>query len=225
MGEFICETDQEKWASYHLLDLKEFHNIALPKELGIHWTYLPRECLPNGEGVAYFKIKHIYVETITHEDIELFFYPNKCHSEEIRIDIKINGEGVVNFKINHIYAETVTREDLDEFLYRYKYHPEKIKRPNKIICETEKEEWEKYCLHPDKLRQFLVPCDFRGDWYYAPINYDNKMDKVAYFKVGEQLYAEITAHDDYYPFILKKWEWDENNQRMRACARYQLTNT
>jgi len=185
MGKFICETDQEKWANYHLLDPKEFHNFKLPKEINssLEWEYLPRECLPNGEGVVYFQ-------------------GDDC-----------------------IFAETITREDLDEFLYRYKWHPEKIKRPNKIICETEKEEWEQHCLNPDKLRQFLIPCDSRGDWYYTPLNYDPKMDRVTYFKIGEQLYAEITAHNDYYPFILKKWEWDETNQHMRACARHQLTKT
>jgi hypothetical protein len=91
MVKFICETDQEKWAEYHLLDPKEFYNIVLPEELGINWSYLPRECLPNGEGVAYLKIDNnpIYAEIITCENIEKFFNSHKCHREEIRRNIKI----------------------------------------------------------------------------------------------------------------------------------------
>src|SRR5579875_2885138 len=89
-GEFILENDQEKWASYHLLDPKEFHNIVLPKEPAIHWVYLPRECLPNGEGVEYSRIgKFICAETITLEDIEISFNPHKCHRERLRRDVKI----------------------------------------------------------------------------------------------------------------------------------------
>jgi hypothetical protein len=184
-GELICEIETEKWAEYHLLDPKEFYNIVLPKELGIDWAYLPRECLPNGEGVVYFKsVKHVYAETITHEDIKLSFNPHKCHREAMRRDIK-------------------------------------------IICETEKEKWEQYfCLNPDKLRKFLNPCSPRGDWYYirrvAP---PGIMAFVDYFKIGEQLYAEIIDVDVHCPLFYDKWEWDETTQRMYACARYQLTNT
>jgi len=186
MSELIRETDPEEWANYHLLDPKEFHYITLPKELLIYWEYLPRECLPNGEGVVYFQ-------------------GDDC-----------------------ICASTITRDDIDDFLggyYLFTYKPlEQIRKPKKIICETEKEEWEQHCLHPDKLRPFLTPCDPRGDWYYTHLNKNLKMDIITYFKIGEQLYAEITAHNDLCPLVLKKWEWDENTQRMRACARYQLTN-
>jgi hypothetical protein len=182
-GEFICETDQEKWADYHLLDPKEFHNVALPKELGIDWIYLPRECLPNGEGVAYLQINnHIYAETITLEDIELSFNPHKCHREAMRKDIK-------------------------------------------IICETEKGKWEQYCcLDPDELRNFLHPCSPSGDWYYAPRVGTYNGGFVYYFKIGNQLYAEIVCLNILCPFNVMKWEWDETTQRMYACARYKLTN-
>src|SRR5579885_1191196 len=182
MGEVTFETETKKWASYHLLDPKEFHNIVLPEELS--WAYLPRECLPNGEGVAYFQINNdIYAEIITFEDIELSPAINKHHREEIR-------------------------------------------RDSKIICETEKEKWEqRHCLDPDKLRKFLNPCSPRGDWYYVLRvgTYDKAF--VYYFKVGEQLYAEIIDLDIRCPFNVMKWEWDETTQRMYTCARYQLTNT
>src|SRR5579885_892394 len=89
-GKLICETETKEWTDYHLLDPKEFHNIVLPKKLGIEWKYLPRECLPNGEGVVYFPIgKFICAETITREDIGLFLNPYKCHREEIRRNSKI----------------------------------------------------------------------------------------------------------------------------------------
>jgi hypothetical protein len=184
MCEFICETDQEKWASYHLLDPKEFHNIVLPKKLDIEWIYLPRECLPNGKGVVYFQFNnHIYAETITREDIELCFNTNKRDREIIR-------------------------------------------RDSKIICETEKEKWEQHhCLNPDKLRNFLNPCSPCGDWSYAHPVGNPDWASAYYFKVGEQLYAEIIDFDFLYPFSWRKWELDEATQRMYACARYQLTNT
>jgi hypothetical protein len=182
MGEVIRETDQERWAEYHLLDPKEFYNVVLPQELGIDWIYLPRECLPNGEGVEYLQInKHIYAETITREDIELYYGTNKCHREAMRKDVK-------------------------------------------IICETEKRKWKRYyCLDPDKLRKFLNPCSPHGDWYYLRRIRTFDKNFVCYFKVSEQLYAEI-IDIDICPFNLK-WEWDETTQRMYACARYQLTNT
>jgi hypothetical protein len=184
MGEIIRETDQETWESYHLLDPKEFYNIVIPEKLLIHWEYLPRECLPNGEGVAYFQMgNHIYAQTITHEDIELYFNHYECNREAMRRDVA-------------------------------------------IICETEKEKWKQCrCLNPDKLRNFLNPCSPRGDWYYARRVGIAAASLVHYFKVGEQLYAEIIYLDIRCPFNLLKWEWDETTQRMRACARYQLTNT
>jgi hypothetical protein len=184
MGELIREIDQEKWASYHLLDPKEFYNIVLPKKPVIRWSYLPRECLPNGEGVAYFQgSKHICAETVTLEDIEIDFNPHKCNRERMRRDVK-------------------------------------------IICETEKEKWEQYhCSNPDKIRKFLNPCSPRGDWYYVHRVEDIYGYFIYYFKVDEQLYAEIISLEICCPFNLLKWEWDEITQRMYACARYQLTNT
>jgi hypothetical protein len=184
MGELICETETKKWASYHLLDPKEFYNIVIPKEFYINWAYLPRECLPNGEGVAYLQINnHIYADIITFEDIELAFATNKRLREEIR-------------------------------------------KSSKIICETEKEKWKQYyCLDPDKIRNFLNPCDPRGDWFYVYRIWYIDGAFAYYFKVGDQLYAEIHDDDILYPFSCRKWEWDETTKRMYACARYQLTNT
>jgi len=184
MGKLIRETDQEKWTDYHLLDPKEFHHTTLPEELGIYWLYLPRECLPNGEGVIYLQID------------------------------------------NHLYAETITYEDIALVLSTNKFHREKIRKKSKIICETEKEKWEQdHCLNPDELRQFLNPCDPRGDWYYARQVREPNEAFAYYFKIGEQLYAEILDPNILYPFDWRKWEWDETTQRMYACARYQLTNT